>query len=294
MRRSHSAFTLVELLVVIAIIGLLVALLLPAVQAAREAARRISCFNNLKQIGLGLHNYHDVLGSLPTGWLGFDPASGLPLPEGEPGWAWAALLLPYLEQDNVQQQLIDFNVPILHSANDAARAYSISLYRCPSDASDYHFELLSEGTGAALARMASANYVGVFGVREIEDCEGAPPGTICAGEGVFFHLSRTKFSHVLDGLSNTLFAGERSSRYGYSTWLGVVTGAEEAMPRVVGIADHPPNTKGLHLDDFSSNHPAGANFLLGDGSVRLINEKIDEGVYRALATRAQNEPTGDF
>jgi len=295
MRRTRSAFTLIELLIVIAIIGLLVALLLPAVQAAREAARRIACHNNLKQIGLALHNYHDTLGTLPTGWIGLDPSSGLPWPEGEPGWCWAAMLLPFLEQQNVEQQLIHYDFPIIHPVNDAARRQIIGLYRCPSDTGEHFFDLEDDNApGTVLTRLVTANYPGVFGISEIEDCEGAPPGTTCKGEGVFFHLSRTRFADVLDGLSNTIFVGERSSRYGYSTWLGVVPGGVEAMPRILGIADHPPNTSGIHLDDFSSNHPSGANFLLGDGSVRLINEKIDEYVYRALATRAEADVVGDF
>jgi prepilin-type processing-associated H-X9-DG protein len=99
-----------------------------------------------------------------------------------------------------------------------------------------------------------------------------------------------RFAQVLDGLSNTLFVGERSSVYGFSTWVGVVPGGEETMARVLGVADHPPNTKGIHLDDFSSQHPAGANFLLGDGSVRLFDEHLDVRVYYALATKDGGEP----
>jgi prepilin-type N-terminal cleavage/methylation domain-containing protein len=265
MRTIRSAFTLVELLVVIAIIGVLVALLLPAVQAAREAARRTSCFNNLKQLGLALHNYHDTLGSLPSGWMGLDPVSGAPLPTGEPGWGWAALLLPYLEQGNAQDKLINFGLPITHSVHQQARQFSIPIYRCPSDVGEDHFNLVSEDDpNIVLARLAS-------------------------GEGMFFHLRPVRFADVLDGLSNTLCVGERSSRFGHSTWLGVVSEGEEALVRVVGIADHPPNTKGIHLDDFSSHHPAGANFLISDGSVRLITEQIDLDVYRGLATRHGGE-----
>ena len=101
----YKAFTLVELLVVIAIIGILIALLLPAVQAAREAARRMSCTNNLKQLGLGLHMYHDVHKTLPIGWLGFD-SSGKPHFEGDPGWAWSARILPFIEQQSLYDNLI--------------------------------------------------------------------------------------------------------------------------------------------------------------------------------------------
>ncbi len=287
----RRGFTLVELLVVIAIIGVLVSLLLPAVQAAREAARRTSCFNNLKQVGLALHHYHDSLRTLPTGWIGLDPATGRPLPEGEPGWAWASMLLPYLEQSNIQDSVINFGLPISDPAHAAARGTRLPIYQCPSDPGDDFFDLPDESDpSTVLLRLPTSNYVGSFGTQEVHDCEGLPPGSICRGDGVFFHLSRVNFADIHDGLSNTLLVGERSTKYGYSTWLGVVEGGEEAMQRVVGVADHPPNTKGIHLDDFSSQHPAGANFVLSDGSVRLIDEHIDETVYRALATRNGNEP----
>lgn len=291
---KRRAFTLVELLVVIAIIGVLVGLLMPAVQAAREAARRTSCFNNLRQVGLALHQYHDTHRVLPSGWLAQQPGTGLPLAEGEPGWGWAALLLPYLEQGTIHNT-VSFSHAITDPVNEAARLYEIEVYRCPSDIGVEYFDLGSEeDPNEVLVRLATSNYVGVFGITETHECEGLPPGVKCEGEGVFYHQSRVDFAAVSDGLSNTLFVGERSSRHGYSTWVGSVSEGEEAMARIVGIADHPPNSKGAHLDDFSSQHPAGANFLLGDGSVRLLNDQIDEYIYRALATRANNEPVTDF
>ncbi|MBM3999316.1 MAG: DUF1559 domain-containing protein [Planctomycetes bacterium] len=290
--RSTRGFTLVELLVVIAIIGVLVAILLPAVQAAREAARRTSCFNNLRQVGLALHHYHDALRSLPTGWLGLEPGSGRPLPEGEPGWAWGSLILPYLEQSTVQESRIDFPRPIAHPSNAAARSTVLTVFQCPSDPGEDAFNLMAEDDPASvLVRLAAANYVGVFGTEDLEACEGLPAGSICRGDGAFWHLSQIRFADITDGLSNTIVVGERSSRHGYSTWLGVVEGGEEALARVVGVADHGPNTKEVHLDDFSSQHPAGANFVLGDGSVRLINEQIDLDVFRAMATRSGGEVT---
>ncbi|HBO43186.1 MAG TPA: prepilin-type cleavage/methylation domain-containing protein, partial [Planctomycetaceae bacterium] len=130
---ATSGFTLVELLVVIAIIGILIALLLPAVQAAREAARRISCSNNMKQIGLGLHLYHDAFRQLPAGWMGFNRATGEPHWFGEPGWAWSAAILPYMEQHAVQETLLHFELPITDPANATARVLPIATFRCPSD-----------------------------------------------------------------------------------------------------------------------------------------------------------------
>lgn len=291
MVRARTAFTLVELLVVIAIIGILIALLLPAVQAAREAANRASCVNNLKQIGLALHNYHDVFKKLPPGYLGWEPVTRQPYWDGETGWAWASMILPYLEQNNVSNNTVSFNHALLDPVNDVARTLYLPGFRCPSDSGPERFTL---GTAAdpalALTDLATANYVGVFGTQEIEDCELLAPGQICVSDGVFYHLESVSFAGVKDGLSNTFFVGERAWRHGGSTWTGVASGGDESIARVLGIADHPPNAFGGHLDDFSSEHPAGTNFLLGDGSVRMITETIDLAIYQAAATRAKYEP----
>lgn len=294
--RFRSAFTLVELLVVIAIIGILVALLLPAVQAAREAARRMSCYNNLKQIGIANHLYHDVNRSLPPGWMAFEPGTiSVPNAEGQPGWGWASKLLPFMEQSSVSDNLIRDTIPIADPIHAPVHRLYLSMYRCPSDAGNSEFDLPDESNpSVTLLRLATANYVGVHGTMELEDCEGLGPGVVCRSDGMFHHNSSIRLADVIDGLSNTLMVGERNSRVGYSTWLGMISGGEEAMARTLGIADHSPNSPGGHLDDFSSQHPAGTNFVLGDGSVRLITETIDLGVYRALATRAGGEPVGDY
>jgi prepilin-type N-terminal cleavage/methylation domain-containing protein len=286
-----KAFTLVELLVVIGIIGVLVALLLPAVQAAREAARRASCRNNLKQIGIALHNYHDSNQRLPMGWVGLDLVrQRSPLAEGHPGWGWAAKILPFLERINVSDNLIHDTLPITHDDNYEARGKYLPEFRCPSDTGPRRFELSMESDPATiLARLPVANYVGVFGTVELDGCAGLPVGTQCRGDGVLFHNSDVRFADIKDGLSNTIAVGERGSRNDFSTWLGIVPDAEDTFARILGIADHPPNTKFGHLDDFRSFHPAGTNFVLGDGSVRLIKETIDIEVYQALATRSGNE-----
>ncbi len=291
----RRGFTLIELLVVIAIIGILVALLLPAVQAAREAARRMSCYNNLKQVGLALHTYHDLHRSLPQGWMGFEPGTQIPNPEGEPGWGWAAKLLPFLEQQNVSQNMIQDWLPITDPVHAPVRQHYLPAFRCPSDAGPTEWTLMQQSNpSVVLARLSVANYVGVHGTVELEDCEGLGPGVICKSDGVFHHLSSIRFADVTDGLSNTIVVGERASRKGNSTWLGMILGGEESMARILGITDHPPNAAGGHLDDFSSEHPAGTNFVLGDGSVRLVTETIDLNVYRALATRSGGEVVGDF
>ncbi len=274
MNTLRKAFTLVELLVVIAIVGILVALLLPAVQAAREAARRMECSNNLKQAALALHNYHDVYKQLPAGWTA-DPTTG------QPGWGWGTHLLPFIEQSALYDR-IDVRVSLADPVHQAPRETMLSFFRCPSDARSEPLVILSDDAGSPLLAVARANIVGVFGAGEIED---AP----LAGDGAFYQNSRTRFADIVDGLSNTLILGERSSKIDGSTWTGVVDGAAEAMARVVGSADHAPNDPHAHFEDFSSYHPTGAHFVRADGSVRLIADTISLSVYRALATRAGGE-----
>ena len=293
--RKTRGFTLVELLVVIAIIGILVALLLPAVQAARAAARRASNKNNLKQIGLALHNYHGIHGTFPSGWIGVDSA-GRPDVEGGSGFGWAAMILPMMEQSPLYEQL-DFNTPIDSPANSEGRSTYLSIFRSPSDVGPDFWEIGAENGGGVLARLPTSSYIGCFGTTELHDCEGLPPGTTCEGNGVFFHNSRVRFADILDGTSNTLVVGERKTdaKLGwYSTWIGAVPEGEEAFARVLGAADHVPNSRANHFDDFSSNDPGGVHFLLGDGSVRFLNETINLEIYHGLATRAGGEVIGEF
>ena len=276
--RARRGFTLVELLVVIAIIGILVALLLPAVQAALEAARMMSCKNHLKQIGLAIHHYHDTYDAIPPGWISTDRTD----PEGAPGWAWSTRILPFLEQRPLYENEIDTRLPISDPLHLTARETALSVFRCPSDNGKPLFMLTSEGGGSDMFQVARSNYPGVFGTVEIED----DPSN---GDGVFFHLSNLIFREIRDGLSNTFFVSERNSLFDGSTWTGVVEGAEEAMARVVGVVDHPPSRNADHLDDFSSFHPTGAHFLLGDGSVTLISEQVDLAIFHAMATRNGDE-----
>ena len=140
MSSRRKGFTLVELLVVIAIIGILVALLLPAVQAAREAARRMSCQNNLKQVGLALHMYHDSNQRWPAGWLGINPVTRGDDWLGDPGWGWAAAILPYMEQKNVSEAMVHFELPTHDPMNKAVREKILTVFRCPSDIGDPQFQ----------------------------------------------------------------------------------------------------------------------------------------------------------
>jgi prepilin-type N-terminal cleavage/methylation domain-containing protein len=304
MIRRRSGFTLIELLVVIAIIGILVALLLPAVQAAREAARRMSCSNNLKQVGLALHVYHDTFLQLPPGWRGYDPVTGRADWLGEPGWGWCAAILPMMEQSAVYERMIHFELPIHDPLNQPAREKYLPVFRCPSDVGDRSFLLYEDGHhdhggGAHDGEdfpmlMATANYVGVFGTQDLHDvCHDGD----CRGDGTFFLNKGVRFADIRDGLSQTIVVGERTSKLSYSTWVGAVAGSEHGPARIVGVGQFPPNSEAEYehyVHNFSSLHPSGTQFVLGDGSVHLIRATIDRAVYLSLCTRAQADVVEEF
>jgi len=290
----QRGFTLVELLVVIAIIGILVALLLPAIQMAREAARRTQCNNNLKQIGLALHAYHDTHQRMPPGWIAQHPTTRQPYWLGQPGWGWAARLLPFIEQQNVSQNLIDFDRPITDPINDEARLANIPTYRCPSDTGEQSFTLPAGpmpspnyATGYSDTVVPTANYIGVFGtIQMLNACGG---GGDCIGNGSLVFRKGFRFADLLDGTSQTFVVGERNSKYSPSIWLGVVAGAAHAPGRITAVASTPPNSAQGAPFTFSSYHPAGTNFLAADGSVKLVNESIERAFYHALCTRAEGD-----
>lgn len=283
-------FTLVELLVVIAIIGILVGLLLPAVQAAREAARRMQCSNNVRQLGLAVHNYESANRRIPSGWIANNA-------HGEPGWGWAAALLPFMEASNLHNQ-IDFRVPIEDPIHAQVRVTVVPTFICPSDTGPDLFEIAAgdghdhehehaalEGVDDApekLFKLSKSNLIGMFGTFELED---APYN----GDGMFYGNSRIKFRDVTDGLSNTLMVGERCSRLGGSLWQGNIPEATEPHARILGVADHGPNDAHAHFEDFSSYHTGGVNFMRADVSVTFLSNSIDLRVYQAMATRAGGE-----
>lgn len=320
---ERRAFTLIELLVVIAIIAVLIGLLLPAVQKVREAANRIRCKNNLKQIGLALHSYHDSQGSFPPGYRSA-VGSGGPADDRGPGWGWATLLLPYLEQDNLYNQ-IRFDRDITDPVNAMSRTRVLPVFLCPSDGGDPVFTVdvrndptpdfstpLTDANGQPV-QVAHSDYVGIFGSPEIT----VDPGFLLpdanrslAYRGMFYRNSRVRIADVTDGTSNTLFVGERSSNLAYNTWTGAVTGGQvppriaeptgmgpEGAPVLVlghtgtaaDVPPHTPNSAVNHVDDFWSRHAQGVNFLFVDGSVRNINSQIDPQTWWALGTRAGGE-----
>ncbi len=295
------AFTLVELLVVIAIIGILIALLLPAVQAAREAARRTQCVNNLKQLALGCHNYHDVHKTFPPGYIrgtGNDPAASA----NHEKWGWHAFILPFVEQQPLHELLgvnqmelehvcagLNPNVP-----NPVATLQTwISCFVCPSDTervspdniadSDRHF---GGGVGTAAGGLGNwrpgiTNYIGNRGVRD-----GIQNTNDCFG--IFFYDSSVSIKSIRDGTTNTLMIGERDTMNCRSgTWIGVRNPNGEGSRGIwynIGhtrtVLNAPVTVFAWDSNDgcgesFSSFHPGGANFALCDASVRFISENIE-------------------
>ena len=303
MRRR--GFTLIELLVVIAIIALLVALLLPAVQQAREAARRASCKNNLKQLGLALHNYHDQCKLFPPGYISVDAATGMMTPiNGGSGAGWGLLILPQIDQAALYNKF-NLNLRIADPVNAPLIVTPISAFLCPSDAAPASkWTLKADGNPTqTLAELATANYVAAFGTVSLDDCEN-PPGTApvtaagqCVGNGAVYHNSRVSLRDFTDGTSSTVLIGERKTNANldrWSTWAGMVAGGEETGQRVMGCLDHTPNHPAAHFDDFGSTHTGGAHFLLADGSVRFISENIDTALYQALGTIRGGEIVGEY
>lgn len=304
---NRRGFTLIELLVVIAIIGVLVGLLLPAVQQAREAARRSACSNNMKQIGLALHNYaHGNRERLPTGWVGEFESGEIHGDEG-PGWGWASQILPFMEENAVHDG-INFEQAIGHSSNANARVAVISTFLCPSDSfgTEKLFYPGDDGAGSnddeeapdatpGSVQYARSNYPGMFGAEHIADDHGGGGDGVepSEGDGTFVaHTGLDKgfyFRHYTDGLSKTIAVGERDSRMGGSLWIGMAEGKCAGMSRVVGIGEHMFNSVDPHFEDFYSQHPGGISVVFADGHVAFLSSSMDETTFQALSTRKGGE-----
>lgn len=279
--RIRTAFTVLELLVSISIIGILLALLLPAIGAARESARRVQCIAHLRQVGIALHGHHDTQQSLPAGWK-FDPS-------GQTAFGWSVSLLPFMDQMTLSDR-IDRKRSIDDPLHSTARNTVLDVMLCPSDITESTFILFAEsdepleGGGAleavgvpedddediALVRLPTANYVGVFGTLEPDDRIPAP-----LGDGAFLENRPVRFREFGRGLSNTMVVGERTMAQVPSTWFGVSLAGEDAAARIVGSALEGVNHPLADECDFSSRHPGGANFLWGDGHVSFVSEEID-------------------
>lgn len=315
MNQHRRGFTLVELLVVIAIIGILVALLLPAVQAAREAARRMSCSNNLKQLALALHNYESSHRVFPPGQLGFP-------------WVFSAHshLLPYVEQGGLQD-LLDYNVPPLTfggsfpqaAPNELAAQSPLKILLCPSDSD-----------GVPGSPFGGISYPACSGSGQLND------GSSTNADGIIFARSRTRFADIIDGTSHTAAFGEsllgtgqnsapnspnEMSRQVKELAMGTPTTPADCNAATTWsghrganwinghYADtmynhfHPPNAmepdcnNGFHnfaLTTARSLHPGGVQISLCDGSVRFVSDTIEIVIWRAISTRDHGEVVGDY
>lgn len=302
--RRRAAFTLVELLVVITIIGILIALLLPAVQAAREAARRMQCTNNLKQIGLALHNYHCSVGCLPFASAWSVAQTG----------TWAAFILPYLEQQPLYDQF-DFSKNMKDPLNEPAVTTVVSAYICPTDPRgrdpimDYRCNSNPSPSMTLwypVSMGPTHNYHCVFcaeGKSSPTDpdsycCQGWSYGTLNPSDnstGMFGRYpSRTRLDDVKDGLSNTIMAGEtlpghciHNVAFGDNFPLAGTTIPINVMEGK-GTTTHGTNPH-QRCCGYKSLHPGGANFVMGDGSVHFLPESVNYRLYNELGTRSGGE-----
>ncbi len=291
-RTTVRGFTLIELLVVIAIIAVLVALLLPAVQQAREAARRSHCKNNLKQIGVALHNYFDVHRVLPPGYMQYD------------GWGigWGVFILPQMDQAPLYEHPAiqsDLATGGLVPTNPVYKTV-IPAYVCPSDT--------GPSQNVHCLEMGKSNYVGISGNRDISLNPWGNPQDPNVGRGCFFRISGVRFRDITDGLSNTLMIGERrlnagpgdgrhNGKQSGSVWAGAHSSFQSGGWGTVA-GDIGPNRTINNFSGsahaYSSEHAGGAQFLFCDGSVALMSENTDRTLQGELSTRAGGEVIGDY
>jgi prepilin-type N-terminal cleavage/methylation domain-containing protein len=292
----RTGFTLIELLVVIAIISVLIALLLPAVQSAREAARRTGCQNNLKQIGLALHNYHSAHETFPIGYVA-SPATDTNVTS--PGWGWGSALLLGLEQSAIYNAA-NLSLPIEQPANSTTRLTALAVYVCPTDLYTGRFTVAD----AALNPITDAftiSYAANFG-RDV-NIANSPE----SGNGMFMRNLAFGVRDVADGTGQTILIGERGSILTRMPWPGAVNGAicritpgspsqttktKTAPVQPLARADTGGGTNTRlfwETDDFFSPHPLGLYFLVGDGSIKFIKSSITASVYGGLFSRNLGE-----
>ena len=301
-------FTLVELLVVIAIIGILIGLLLPAVQAAREAARRMSCSSNMRQLGIAALNYSDTIGSFPPGKLSEPRADGT---DAGNYFGWGALLLPFCEQQNVQN-LVDFKEKVYSETNQKAGQTRLSLFLCPSDGDvevrsvDYYNP--DNGWALEQLKLAPSHYAGIVTEKISEYGSATTDGWTLAHDelGVLLESRSVRIAEITDGTSNTLLVAEASSyevgspkTYDNGSWI-VGTNIFRKTKAPINYRPKCSHFGGGTFDwscaecsayqyEARSRHPSGMNALFCDGSCRFVSETVDMDAFAAAITRNRGE-----
>ena len=312
---AKRGFTLIELLVVIAIIAILIALLLPAVQQAREAARRSTCKNNLKQIGIAIHNYHETHRCFPPMHI---EIRGVTDPTATGNFlGWGTMILPFMDQAPLYNKF-DMNEQWRDNVTSAITPATLLLvktvlpaFMCPSDPAD--------GLNPDIGNYGKSNYAACYSPLRAPS-PAFNPTTYRSYPGVFSNNTVTKFKSIRDGSSNTMMIGEKTTQGGYSgaVWVGgygypsggryytnwpwhsgLVRNANHdgttyiADPRFL-INGYYPTTNAAYPWAFASSHTGGAHFVLADGAVRFISENIDGDLYVSLGSISGKEVIGEF
>jgi len=312
----QSAFTLIELLVVIAIIGILIGLMVPAVQKVREAAARMQSINNLKQIGLALHNYEGSHNRFPAG---YQSNSGGASQDAPPGWGWAVSLLPYLEQDNLYKQL-RLELPFYEPGNASAVRNSPKVFLCPVAPNNSPTTQIKDPSGAVLGEFGRSHYVANAGQDEPWGYNPPPTdaGWSQVASGPFFRNSKTRIATVTDGLSNTVFVGEHTT-ISDKTWVGVHPAGkclpidpfrfpftEPDHPAVYVLCHsgpasdepgivHPPSFPTCHVCQmYAPWSGPGGNVLFGDGAVKFIPTSINLNTWAELSSMNLGDLPGEW